>query len=315
MVDHYDSILIDVSGLAHAARHANSGMSTSLGIPTCVIYHCLTTALHLGLQYRTNQIIWCFDSFSSKRKELYPEYKKSRRNTKYTAEELKEIEDMRSQIEDLRIHLLPAIGFGNILHCEGLEADDVIASYVLDNPAKSKLIVSTDGDLYQLLDKAHMLAHHHMTEQSLIEKYGLRASQWAMFKTICGCRTDDVPGVAGVGEKKATAYLLGTLKETTSYYQKIVKATEDGTLELMAKLVTLPFEGTPSCFHRQDSFSKKGFIKVCTQYEFNSFLLDSSLSDWRRFFKGAFDNAESNRAKTTIHHRNRSRKNRRHRVV
>jgi hypothetical protein len=96
------------------------------------------------------------------------------------------------------------------------EADDVIASYATQH-AGAVDVVTGDRDLFQLVDDARsvrviytgrgMSKLEVLDEAAVVEKYGVRASQYADFAVLRGDASDGLPGVAGIGEKTAAALL------------------------------------------------------------------------------------------------------------
>jgi 5'-3' exonuclease len=96
------------------------------------------------------------------------------------------------------------------------EADDVIASYATQH-AGAVDVVTGDRDLFQLVDDARsvrviytgrgMSKLEVLDEAAVVEKYGVRASQYSDFAVLRGDASDGLPGVAGIGEKTAAALL------------------------------------------------------------------------------------------------------------
>lgn len=87
-----------------------------------------------------------------------------------------------------------------------VEADDLIAEIVNTMPPTSDAIIySSDADYKQLVRRNvvcyNPMAKQLTSEKSFFEKYGLRADNYIYFKCICGDKSDDLPGVSGIGEK------------------------------------------------------------------------------------------------------------------
>ena len=197
------------------------------------------------------QPVFCFDRGINRRKEVYPEYKGSRKEArdKSTDEEKEIHREFMKQVDMLRDKYLPRMGFRNILSADGYEADDVIARICMDMPpGDCATIVSSDADMWQLLVDRRVRCYNptkktFTTATAFRTAFGLEPSQFADVKAIAGCATDDVPGVAGVGETTAAKFIRGDLKPGKKF-DDIVKASDMWKRNL--QLVKLPFEGTPS---------------------------------------------------------------------
>src|ERR1700722_6320763 len=168
-----------------------------------------------------------FDSYKSKRFELYPNYKKDRieKWANATQEEKLDREEYQQQLWMI-MKVLPKLGYKNIFHQSGYEADDVIASICRNLSSNDRaVIVSSDKDLYQLLSKRVSMqkAKGEMyTEKDLSKDYfGLEQEQWHVVKAIAGCETDSIEGVKGIGDILAAKFLRGLVKEGSKTYQKI----------------------------------------------------------------------------------------------
>lgn len=148
--------LIDASGLMHQARHSTGDLSTDTQ-GTGVIFGFLSQIYSIKKAYPKHQILLCYDSKLSKRKELFPDYKRKRAEER-TPEEQQELEYAREQFTEIRRVVMPRLGFKNAYLQQGYEADDLIAQLcrqlalqVEPGIPNEIVIVSRDHDLYQLL--------------------------------------------------------------------------------------------------------------------------------------------------------------------
>ena len=93
------------------------------------------------------------------------------------------------------------------LYDDSKEADDVIAEYVAANHKKEQLFVfSGDSDILQLLRFNNVRifdVQKEFTKTDLWEKYGCSPSKYADWKALCGDTSDNIPGLPGIGAKKA----------------------------------------------------------------------------------------------------------------
>jgi DNA polymerase-1 len=207
--------LIDGHALAYRmyfALTAGSGSQrwqTSKGEPTAGTYGFARELMRIMEQEKPEYIAVAFDTGKTFRDKIFPEYKATRE---------KMPDDLRIQIERIR-QLVDAFNIPR-LEMEGYEADDVlgtIARQVAEEGLGVKIITG-DRDLLQLVDKrtAVYLAgddQNYLTDEDVVRKLGVKPNQVVDYKAIVGDKSDNIPGVAGVGEKTAIALLekFGTL--------------------------------------------------------------------------------------------------------
>src|SRR5574341_787777 len=218
--------LIDGHALAYRTYFALTGAGsdpnrwvTKSGEPTAGTYGFASVLLKIMEQDRPDYLAVSFDVGRTFRDDLYPDYKGTRE---------KMPDDLQVQIE--RINELVAAFNIPILVAEGYEADDVlgtVAQKATKQGAEVK-IVTGDRDLLQLADK-HITIN--LAGQSLAEatdygpeavkaKYGLTPKQYIDFKALVGDKSDNIPGVSGVGEKTA-AELLQKYGSLDSIYKHL----------------------------------------------------------------------------------------------
>jgi len=103
-----------------------------------------------------------------------------------------------------------------VVGAPGCEADDVMGT--LSHQATGPVdVVTGDRDLFQLVDDARRIRilytarsvpnHDVVTDQWIIDKYGVTPRQYVDFAVMRGDASDGLPGVAGIGEKTAAALL------------------------------------------------------------------------------------------------------------
>lgn len=277
-------LIVDCNNICHIAKHSLGDLRVD-EVKTGVIFGFMRQVLALSKTFSTNQFVFAWDVGPLIRKELFPEYKANRGINK--SEEDKWLDEVSlPQFAAIRDHVLPSIGFRNILYCDGFEADDIIAKLVIDgDDAKSMTVISADSDLYQLLDHCSVYStvkKEETTKESFVRKYGIQPSEWVDVKAIAGDSSDNIPGVAGVGEKTALKYVRGELGHKTKKYQDIVDGKE--IIDRNRNLMTIPLSSTPDLVLKDDEFSFDGFYDVCESLHFNTMIEGKMLREWQERF-------------------------------
>jgi 5'-3' exonuclease len=178
------------------SRHENVG----------AIYGSLTSIRTLVKKYRPGRIVVCWDHGESQwRKKMYPEYKQKR-------EELKGWEDYVKQ-KDLLMEVLNYLPVVQI-RVKGVEADDLVGILTYAMTGRDQIgLVSSDKDFYQLLDSSVFLirktknGYEEYAWQEFVDEFGLLPTDWLDMKAMMGDPGDNIPGVRGIGEKKAAGLL------------------------------------------------------------------------------------------------------------
>jgi 5'-3' exonuclease len=156
-----------------------------------------TLALIKSLYAPFDEVKICVDSPPYKRKEIFPEYKHGREHPKAALEELDKCK--RAIAKD---------GWP-ILSCQGAEADDVIATYVMDHEQDEITVYGTDKDLLQIEAPNWTLFDPFTGEEKTAQnKLGVEPHQVVDYLAMVGDTSDNIPGVKGIGAKTA-ASLLG----------------------------------------------------------------------------------------------------------
>lgn len=282
-------LLIDSNAICHMAKHSMGGLSFEEQ-QTGVIFGFLRQLLKISQLYPKSQFIFTWDTTSSLRKKVYPEYKNNRRKEK-TPEETEFDSMIYAQFDTIRTVVLPTIGFKNIFHCEGFESDDVIARIIYASEDDDQfVIVSADEDMYQLLwDNVKIynpMKKQEYTELMFNAEYEISADMWTQVKSIAGCSSDNVKGIEGVGEKTAIKYLLGNLSKTSKLYEKIVSEEGQSIIQRNMKLVRLPYLRTPKpTIVDSETLSLDKFMTICQRYGFNSMLSPKELQKYEQFWR------------------------------
>ena len=278
-------VIIDANYVMYVNRFALSQGLSYKGKKTEIIFGFLRHINELARHFETKKFIFCFDSRSSLRKTIYPEYK-ANRHTNETPEDIELNKVAYQQFNEIKDIVLPKLGFKNIFHKEGYESDDIIASIVKNNQDKF-IVVASDSDLFQLLDYCTLynISKKSLTTKTLFEReYCISPDKWHLVKMIAGCSTDNVPGISGIGEKTAIKYLNGILK--TGAKAKAIESMEMSDLfKRNLELIALPFDRTGIFkITFEEKFMEKDFITICENYGFESFLSQKYLQSWIKLF-------------------------------
>jgi len=266
-------LVLDCHYLCHRNFHAMGDLKYE-DTATGVLFGFFRDVQDLQELHDTRNIVFCFDKGRSKRYDMLAGYKRSRAERYKSESEIdkEKRKELQKQISLLRDKELSKIGFKNVLSQDGYEGDDVIAS-VIHNLSKNELaiIVGTDQDLYQLLNKRVTIWNPHKTKavtyDSVREEYGIGCEQWADVKAIAGCKSDDIPGVVGVGEKTAASYLSGQLKGGKKF--EAITAG-NGQWRKNLKIVKLPLKGTGTFELQEDKVTPKKWDKIMRKYGMSS---------------------------------------------
>jgi len=202
------AVLLDVSAIMYRAYFANMNFRTK-NEPTGAVYGFINTLLSIIKEFNPDYMAAAFDvkRSSLKRTEIYSDYKSNRQSTP---------EDLVAQIPRIE-EVLDAFNI-NRYRIESYEADDVLGS-IAKKIAKDDLeviIVTGDKDLSQLVEKNITIAL--LGKGSEGEKFGmLRTAEDVVnylgvvpekipdLFGLIGDKSDGIPGVTKIGEKKALA--------------------------------------------------------------------------------------------------------------
>jgi DNA polymerase-1 len=223
--------LLDGHALAYRAyfaltRGSTSGFTTHSGEPTAGVFGFTSILLRLLEQDHPDYLAVTFDTGKTFRDELFPEYKATR---------AKMPEDLRPQMERIR-QIVDAFNIPR-LEVEGYEADDVLGSMArkLASQGLGVKIITGDRDLLQLVDERILV---NLPGKSLgdakdyfpkdvVDLLGVKPEQVVDYKALVGDKSDNIPGVTGIGEKTAVSLLqtYGTLDSIYAHLDDLSETT------------------------------------------------------------------------------------------
>lgn len=238
--------LIDGNSILFRAYYGlHSRLTRSDGTPTGAVYGFFNMVLPLLASAKPNDAFVCvFDaSRTSFRQDIYPAYKANRQETPA---------DLIAQSYLVR-EGVAAMGVP-VLCIPGVEADDVIATLARENCTihDATRVITSDKDLMQLVSDCVFL-YDGMKEKEIrapqvLEKFGVRPDQVIDVQSLMGDSSDNVPGVPGIGPKKAAELInqFGTLDELYNHLDEVKNDRIRGLLRdnrdsayISKKLVTL----------------------------------------------------------------------------
>ena len=198
-------ILVDGSSYLYRAFHALPPLTNSKGKPTGAVKGVINMMRRLQKDYPESTHVVVFDAKGKTfRDEMYGEYKANRPSMP---------DDLRLQIEPIH-NIIRAMGMP-MLVIEGVEADDVIGTLALQaTAAEQPVVISTgDKDIAQMVNE-HIVMENTMTNtvmdrEGVLEKFGIPPELIIDYLALLGDKSDNIPGVPGVGEKTALGLLQG----------------------------------------------------------------------------------------------------------
>ncbi len=215
-------IAIDGNSLMHRAYHALPPMTTRAGVPTGALHGFISMLLKL-VERNPDYLVVAFDMHGPTfRHEQFDAYKAGRKETD---------EDLRAQFPLLK-DLLKKMGVA-VCETPRYEADDILGTFAkkCEKEGIDALLVTGDKDALQLIG-----AHTHVLltkkgisetvefdESVLKEQYGLDPDRMRDLKGLMGDSSDNIPGIAGVGEKTAKKLLgeYGTLENVLAHASEV----------------------------------------------------------------------------------------------
>lgn len=196
-------VLIDGSSYLYRAFHALPPLSNADGEPTGALFG-VVNMLRATLKEKPDFAAFVVDAPGKTfRDDLYPEYKAQRAPMP---------DDLRAQVEPM-MKIVEALGFP-ILRVSGVEADDVIGTLAVQGAAQGiEVTISTgDKDFAQLvrpgIELVNTMSGSRLdSDESVLEKFGVKPAQIVDYLALMGDTVDNVPGVEKCGPKTAAKWL------------------------------------------------------------------------------------------------------------
>jgi 5'-3' exonuclease len=213
-------LIIDALNMYFRAYIVDPSLSTN-GQPIGGVKGFLKILQKLVRETKPDRIVIAWDGAggSQKRKAVNKGYKEGRKPIRLNRDirTLTENEELKNKVwqQTRLIEYLNEMPISQTM-LPAVEADDVIA-YVAKLPSFhdwQKVIVSSDKDFYQLCDSNTVvfrpIQKQVMNTNRLVEEFSIHPNNMALARAIAGDKSDNLPGVAGVG--------LGTIKKRFEFF-------------------------------------------------------------------------------------------------
>ena len=243
-------VLVDGSSYLYRAFHALPPLTTSQGVPTGAVKGVISMLRRLEKDYPESPVVVVFDAKGKTfRDELYERYKAHRPAMP---------DELRAQIQPIH-EIVRAMGLP-LLVVEGVEADDVIGTLAGTASGRNRpVVISTgDKDMAQLVDGlvtlVNTMTNTRLDAGGVAEKFGVPPELIVDYLALVGDKSDNIPGVPGVGEKTALALLnaLGDLDAIYGDLEKIRELDIRGAKKLPEKLSE----------HREDAYLSRQLATI-----------------------------------------------------
>ncbi len=199
----HSAVLIDGNSLMYRAFFALPALTDSKGAPTNAVYGFMGMLLKVLSDEQPEYAVVAFDVHGPTfRHERFSDYKGTRAPTP---------DELRPQFPMIK-EILSAMHIC-ILEKQRFEADDLIgtASRVFAESDIPSLIVTGDRDSFQLTGEKVSVLYtkrgitdtERITPAVIMDRYGITPAQLIDMKALCGDTSDNIPGIAGIGEKTA----------------------------------------------------------------------------------------------------------------
>ena len=271
-------ILLDGNSLSYRAFYAMPALQNKSGLYTNSVYGFTLMLERMLEDIKPKYALVAFDKGKQTfRHKTYQDYKGTRDKTP---------SELVEQFGYVR-ELLDSYGIKYEEHFD-YEADDIIGSYakLAEKAGLEVIIISGDKDLTQLASDNITIYYtrrgvtevDHYTPEFINEKYGLSPDQLIDMKGLMGDKSDNIPGIAGIGEKTAIK-LLAEYKTVENVLDNIDNISGKKLKERLA-------EG------KEDALLSKELATIFTEVPVENKLEDLTFSENRSKKKELFEKLE-----------------------
>ena len=283
-------LVIDGNSIINRAFYGVKPLTTKSGKSTNAIFGMINIISKQMDALRPDYAAVAFDlKIPTFRHKMYEHYKEGRHPT--PPELLSQFADAKECLSLMGIH---------VMELPGYEADDIqgtVAKLAHLYPDTESYVLSGDRDLLQLIDDkvTVLLATNHdtlvMKRGEFFEKYGIEPEAFVDMKALMGDSSDNIPGVAGVGEKTASTLIqnFGSLdgiyaniddaRISNGVREKLLRDKDNAYLsKTLAKIETEAPIGKSLEELAYTGVDKAGLYKKFTELELNSFIAKFALN-------------------------------------
>ncbi len=277
-------LVIDGNSIINRAFYGVRPLTTKSGKHTNAIFGMVNMITRQLDAIKPDYALVAFDvKHPTFRHQMYDGYKQGRHPT--PPELLSQFADAKECLELMGI---------TVMELPGWEADDIqgtVAKMAHLEEATESYIFSGDRDLLQLIDDrvTVLLATNSdtllMERRAFRDRYGIEPEQFVDLKALMGDSSDNIPGVAGVGEKTATT-LIQNFETLEGIYENIEdkritkgvreKLLRDRDNAFLSRTLAKIDTGAPVGISLPDisyrGFNKSGLFKKFSELELNSFI-------------------------------------------
>ena len=276
-------LLIDGNSIINRAFFALPPMDNGQGLQTNAIYGFLTMLFKMIKSYEPSHISVAFDMKAPTfRHKSYTEYKAGRK--KMPNELAMQLQPLKDILDKMNI---------DRQEIEGYEADDILGTLSLDAEKNGYevYIVTGDKDAIQLasdttrvlITKKGVGEVEEYDTQAVLDRYSLTPDQFIDLKGLMGDKSDNIPGIPGIGEKTGIKLLLeyGSVQGVLDNVDKLKgaqkkKVEENMESALMSKELARIFREVPIEYSLDQmvfgDFSLEELIKAFQELRFTSLI-------------------------------------------
>ena len=199
--------LIDMSAVMCRFGYALKDYKNERNFPIGALYGMFNILINCIKILKANNIVVVKEGKNNYKKQIYVKYKCHR----------KHIDDFILQQFDFFLELVSILNI-NLFFKDQFEADDIIASLAWQIYVRKQYekiyIITFDKDLFQMLDLKNVLIAKPTMKNFVIinkkefeQKKQVSVESYASFLALCGDASDNIPGIAGIGEVSARQIL------------------------------------------------------------------------------------------------------------
>ena len=216
-------LILDSNSLMNRAFYALPPLTTSEGISTSAIYGFMNMLLKMKEEIKPDYIVAAFDRKAPTfRHKEYSDYKAGRK--KMPAELAMQFPIIKDILKNLAIE---------IYEIDGFEADDIIGTVanLCEKEGIEVYVVTGDKDALQLVSeninviitKKGVTETEEYNKQAFIHEYKITPKQFIDVKGLMGDKSDNIPGVPGIGEKTAFKLIqtYGSIEEVLNNVENV----------------------------------------------------------------------------------------------